>query len=516
MNYIMEGICMKLRVVKVENGIVKGIQAADPRITSFKGIPFAAPPVGENRWRAPQPAKDWEGVLEALDYKPISMQAKTVIDVKNVYTREWSVDPDIVMDEDCLYLNVWTPADSADEKLPVYVWYFGGGLQVGHPSEMEFDGERIARRGVVVVTVNYRLNVFGFLCHPDITAESPEAPANFGNLDQQFGTQWVQRNIAAFGGDPDNITIGGQSAGGGSVLSQLTSPQNEGLFQKAIIESGIVTLLYPFSRVPGTRQNLADAEQEGVKFFDFLGVKSLEEARKLDAFYLRDKAVEYRGFWGTIADDKFCVGNAFELFLKNKRLQVPVMLGHTSSEFYSVPHVKTIEELKKLAASMFGDAADEYMTLVKADSASFEDVIKNASVRSIEYAVRLAVQANADTGAKTPLYYYNFDAEIPGWDNPGTFHSVDLWFFFETLAKCWRPFVGKHYDLARQMCNYWCNFIRSGDPNGKDSTGEDMPKWEPCTPEAPYGMLFADKSEFLKEEPSDLMKFLVREYFKKK
>ncbi|ANX00821.1 hypothetical protein CSTERLE_04105 [Thermoclostridium stercorarium subsp. leptospartum DSM 9219] len=147
-----------LRMVRVENGLVRGLPAADPRITSFKGIPFAAPPVGENRWKAPQPAKDWEGVLEAFEFAPISMQAKTALDPNNIYTREWHVDPDIPMSEDCLYLNVWTPARNGDERLPVFVWFFGGGFQVGYTSEMEFDGERIARRGIVVVTVNYRLN----------------------------------------------------------------------------------------------------------------------------------------------------------------------------------------------------------------------------------------------------------------------------------------------------------------------------------------------------------------------
>lgn len=502
-----------LRTVKVENGLIQGLPAADPRITSFKGIPFAAPPVGENRWRAPQKSKDWDGVLKAFDFAPTSMQAPTVIDVNNVYTREWAVDPDLPMDEDCLYLNVWTPACSTDEKLPVYVWYFGGGLQCGSTAEMEFDGERIARRGIVVVTVNYRLNVFGFLCHPEITAEAPEAPANFGNLDQQFGTLWVKRNIAAFGGDPDNITIGGQSAGGGSVLSQLTSPQNEGFCKRAIVESGIVTELYKGSFVPGVKNNLAEAEQEGVKFFEFLGVSSLAEARKLDAKYIRDKGLEYNSFWETVDDGLFCVGNSFELFLENKRLMVPVMLGRTSSEFFSIPNVKSIEEFKAMAVEMFGEDADEYLALCKAEAGNIDEAIKKASVSSIEYAIRIAAQADADTGANTPLYYYNFDAEIPGWDNPGTFHSVDLWFFFETLAKCWRPFVGKHYDLSRQMCNYWANFIRSGNPNGKDSTGEDMPQWDTYTKEAPYGMLFGDKAEFLKEEPSDVMKFLVKEYF---
>ncbi|WP_079913246.1 carboxylesterase/lipase family protein [Paenibacillus sp. 32352] len=507
-----------LRVVKVENGIVQGLPAADPRITSFKGIPFAAPPVGENRWRAPQPAKDWEGVLKAYDFAPVSMQVRQKIDVNNIYTREWAVDPDIPMDEDCLYLNVWTPANTPDEQLPVFVWYFGGGLQVGHTAEMEFDGERIARRGVVVVTINYRLNVFGFLCHPEITAEAPEAPANFGHLDQQFATQWVKRNIAAFGGNPDNITIGGQSAGGGSVMSQLTSPQNEGLFQRAIVQSGVSAPLYPGGRMPRIRHNLVEAEQEGLKFFEFIGASSLTEARRLDAEYLRDKMLEYNkgfGFWGTVVDQVFCMGNPFDLFLENKRRMVPVLWGHTSSEFISVPNVKTLEEFRQMAAHMFGENAEEFVALCQGQSENIDEIVKNASVSGFEYAIRIASQANADTGANIPLYYYNFDAEIPGWDNPGTFHSVDLWFFFETLAKCWRPFVGKHYDLARQMCNYWANFIRSGDPNGNDSTGEKMPQWEPYTPEAPYGMVFKDKPEFVREQPGDVMKFLVKQYFNK-
>ena len=507
-----------LRTVKVENGTVRGLPAADPRITSFKGIPFAAPPVGDNRWRAPQPARDWEGVLQAFEFAPVPMQVRQEIDVNNIYTREWAVEPDIAMDEDCLYLNVWTPAKSADEKLPVFVWYFGGGLQVGHPAEMEFDGERIARRGIVVVTISYRLNAFGFLCHPEITAESPEAPANFGHLDQQFATRWVQRNIAAFGGDPDHITIGGQSAGGGSVMNQLASPQNEGLFRRAIVQSGVFAKLYPGNSTPRFLRTLAEAEQDGVRFFESLGVSSLAEARKLDAVYVRDKYLESGAFWGTVVDGKFNVGDAFELFLENKRRMVPVLLGHTSSEFINVPEAGTLDEFKSMAAELFGDDAEAFLELCGAQSGegSLDDAVKKASASGIEYAIRIAGQANADTGAHVPLYYYNFDADIPGWDRPGTFHSVDLWFFFETLAKCWRPFVGKHYDLARQMCDYWANFIRSGDPNGPDSTGEELPKWEPYTPEAPYGMLFADRAEFREEQPSELMKFLVKQYLKRK
>jgi para-nitrobenzyl esterase len=503
-----------LRAVTVENGAVQGLPAADPRITSFKGIPFADPPIGDNRWRAPQPAKNWDGVYKAYEFAPVSMQVRQEINDNNIYSREWAVEPDIAMDEDCLYLNVWTPANRVDEKLPVYVWYFGGGLQVGHSAEMEFDGERIARRGIVVVTVNYRLNAFGFLCHPEITAEAPEAPANFGHLDQQAATRWVKRNIAAFGGDPDNITIGGQSAGGLSVMCQLTSPQNEGLFQRAIIQSGIFTGLYP--NTPKLRHiELSEAEQEGVRFFEYLGAASLAEARQLDAVYLRDKTVEYGAFWGSVTDHKFSAGNPFDLFVQNKRLKVPVMTGHTSSEFITGPKADTLEEFREMAEDLFGGNAGTFLSLCGVGSASLEESRKKASVNGIEYAIRIAAQASEASGVNPPIYYYNFDAEIPGWDNPGTFHSVDLWFFFETLAKCWRPFVGKHYDLARQLCNYWANFIRTGEPNGIDSTGLELPHWEPYTTEAPYGMLFRDQPEYNREQPDEFMQFLVQQYFKK-
>lgn len=503
-----------LRVVKTENGAIQGLPAADPRITSFKGIPFAAPPIGENRFRAPLPAKNWEGIRKAFEFAPISLQPTPGLNKEDIYTREWAVDPEIPISEDNLYLNVWTPALSTDEKLPVYVWYFGGGLQVGNTAEMEFDGERLARRGIVVVTVNYRLNVFGFLCHPEITAETPEAPGNFGHLDQQAGTRWVKRNIAYFGGDPDNITIGGQSAGGASVMSQLTSSQNEGLFQKAIVESGMITGLYPDNFVFGGRKELQEEEQEGIKFFEFLGVSTLKEVRELEAEYINKKAQEYNRFWGTVVDHQYCIGNPFDLIVQNKGMKIPMMFGHTSSEFYCAPKADTVEEFHKMAVNLFGEDAEEFLALCKGTSGNIEEMISRASVRIVEYANRIAAGAMETSKETVPMYYYNFDAEIPGWDNPGTFHSVDLWFFFETLAKCFRPFVGKHYDLARQMCNYWANFIRSGNPNGKDATGEDMPLWEPYTKAAPYGMVFGEKAEFVKEQPGEIMQFLVKKYLK--
>lgn len=227
-----------IRIAETENGTVRGLPAADPRVSAFKGIPFAAPPIGEKRWRAPQPCKNWKGILDAFTFAPISMQDVPGLGT-DIYCREWHVDPDIPMSEDCLYLNVWTNAKSTDERLPVLVWFFGGGYQWGYTSEMEFDGERLARQGVVVVTVNYRLGALGFLAHPDITAAQPDAPCNFGSLDQQAGVRWVKRNISSFGGDPDNITIAGQSAGGGSVLAQMACRDNEGAFNKAVVLSGM-------------------------------------------------------------------------------------------------------------------------------------------------------------------------------------------------------------------------------------------------------------------------------------
>lgn len=496
-----------LRVVKTESGFVRGLPAADPRITSFKGIPFAAPPVGNLRWRAPQPVAPWSGVLNCCEFAPISMQHIPGLDQNNIYTREWNVDPDIKMDEDCLYLNVWTPAKSADEKLPVFVWYFGGGLQEGNPAEMEFDGERLARRGIIVVSVNYRLNVFGFLAHPQLTKEQPDAPSNFGHLDQQAGTRWVKRNIAAFGGDPDNITIGGQSAGGMSVSAQLTSPQNEGLFQKAIIQSGMMANVYGGTLFPA--RTFADAEQAGVKFFELLGVKTLEEARALKAEYIRDKNDEARTFFGTSDDGVFQIGDAQANLLKGNRYKVPLMITRTESEFKSVLYAQSMEDFKKQAEQIFGSDAEAFLSIC---GNNLEEAIKRSSFSGIELSARALQRRNEELGITAPIYYGVFDSDIPGWDNPGTFHSVDLWFFFETLAKCWRPFVGRHYDLARQMCNYWTNFIKNGDPNGSDADMSPMPEWKPLTDSIPYAMWWKDKPSPIIDKPDALMELLMKTY----
>lgn len=492
-----------IRKAIVEGGAVQGIPAADPRVTVFKGIPFAAPPVGENRWRAPQPVVPWEGVRSCATFGPIAMQEIPGGDPDNIYTREWHVDSSVPMSEDCLQLNIWTNAKSPDDKLPVLIWIYGGGLMVGYPSEMEMDGERIARRGVILVSINYRVNVFGFLAHPEITAEAPDAPANFGHLDQQAGIQWVKRNIAAFGGDPENITIFGQSAGGGSCEIQLCSPQNKGLFRRAILHSG-GGLLPPSS----LSLHLSEAEAQGQRLFEKLGVKTLAEARKLDAQTIWDVAVGQGGFnWGSVIGDRFLPDTPANIILRGEENDADLIIGNTGDEFLFSPAVDSVEALEAYARRKFPGCADEYLAIAKKDAGTLDEMKRNATYNNFEMGNMLWLDHNARR-PKHKMYFYRFDPEIPGWDDPGAFHSSDLWFAFETLAKCWRPFTGKHYDLARQMCNYWTNFARSGDPNGLDADGTPMETWEPYTAEHKSVMFFGDRPELQAVEQSDFFRFL--------
>ncbi|MBR5070282.1 MAG: carboxylesterase family protein, partial [Oscillospiraceae bacterium] len=340
---------MYLRQTRTENGEVRGFPGTNARITVYKGIPFAADTGYENRWRAPQPAKDWEGVRDCYEFGPIPMQRIPGRDPNAFYAKEWHVDPEVPMGEDCLRVNIWTPAHTKDDKLPVMIWIFGGGLMEGYPHEMEFDGERIASRGVILASIGYRLNVFGQLCHPELTATQPEAPANFCFLDQAYGIAWVKRNIANFGGDPENITIFGQSAGGASVLTHMCASQSEGLFQKCIVES--FNPINPGIPKTGSfpAHTFEDVEAQGVKFFDMLGVKTLEEARKLDAQFIMDTYNKSGLFIGNVTDPVYNKGNIADELLANKFHDVQFIIGNTVDEFTVGPSVDPMAQYRNAA-----------------------------------------------------------------------------------------------------------------------------------------------------------------------
>ncbi len=400
------------------------------------------------------PCRDWEGTLDAFEFGPISMQDTPGIG-DMIYNREWHVDPEIAKGEDCLYLNIWTPAKNKDDKLPVLVWIYGGGFQWGYTAEMEFNGEALAERGVIVVSIAYRLGCFGFMAHPEITGESPDAPSNFGLLDQQAGLAWVKRNIASFGGDPDRITIGGQSAGGASVQHQLGCPENKDIIKAAAIFSGIIRLDNSDADIfhPLT---LSQAEDLGKEFFESLGVKDLSEARALTDRQLLEGynhfAENHRRMF-PIIDGFFCKSDPTENLINGDCIDVPIISGNTTDEF------------------------------------------SEAGVNMVERSVKDVFLKASQNRPDQKFYYYRFDPDIPGDGHPGdsypgTFHSVDLWFFFNTLHMCHRPYAGRHSDLACQMCDYFANFIKTGDPNGTGKDGNLLPKWEAFSKQALNEMEF--------------------------
>lgn len=449
-----------IRETITENGAVRGLAADDPRVTAFYGIPFAAPPVGPNRWKAPKPCESWDGVRKCFEFGPASMQDQPGVS-GDIYCREFHVDPDIPVSEDSLYLNVWTPSKTMDEKLPVLVFIYGGSFQWGYASELEFCGTRLARHGIVVVTVSYRLGAFGFLAHPSLSKEDPAHPTNFGLLDQQAALAWVYKNIASFGGDPENITLAGQSAGGASVLFAMADPDSAVMIDKAAIFSGLIRNPFYFDDIISPKK-LSDAEQNGEEFIRFLGCSSIDEAREVDPITIVDIykrfASDHPRFVPCI-DGRFVKDDPYKLMLSGKLCDIPLLTGYTKDEFMDA----------------LPTSADETDDRIKANV-----ITKNGRklINTVENTVRTVADARMRSNAKAPMYVYKFGPDIPGPDDPGAFHSCDLWFWFETIQKCWRPYKGTHYELARRMCDSFSNFIRSGDPNGTGYDGVKLPEWK--------------------------------------
>ena len=438
-------------VLEVEGGKIQGVESSSEGVYVYKGIPFAAPPVGDLRWKEPQPVIPWEGVKVADTFGPGAMQAKH--DSSNPWTSEfyWE-DPEF--SEDCLYLNVWTPAPGKPEKkLPVAMWIHGGAYTGGWGYEPEFDGKAWAEKGVVLVTINYRLGIFGFLTHPFLTEENPDyVPGNFGLQDQIAALKWVHANIAAFGGDPDNITILGQSAGAGSVKTLVSSPLTGDLIKKAIIQSG-GGVNAPMPGAPGTdRPATWMMEFSGnawKEVFDWAGYDTLEKMR----------AASTEDVFGLTANYVAGTGNRLQLGTR------PVVDGYVSMESFDAAALEgRIKDIPYMIGFTRDDLGDSEM-----------------GIR------RFCELRNA---AGKPVYAYQFahalpDDEAGSHDMKGAFHSSELWFMFKSLDRSDRPFTPADWDLAERIVTCWTNFAKTGDPG----LG-----WKPYTLDNPEFMVF-DLSE---------------------
>jgi len=442
-------------VLSVEGGKVQGVPAATEGVTVYKGIPYAAAPVGENRWKEPQPVTPWEGVKVADTFSAACPQAAH--DGTNPWTADFYYEGDPEFNEDCLYLNVWTTAPGkTDAKMPVAMWIHGGGYSAGWGFEKEFDGDAYAQRGVVLVTINYRLGIFGFLAHPLLSAESSHGVSgNYGTLDQIAALKWVYNNIEQFGGDPNNITIFGQSAGAMSVKNLVASPLTENMIAKAIIQSGGGVSEAPLLQ----SVNVEMAELGSKLVFDWAGYDTIEKMRaaSTDEIYtLGARYTKETGNRSTIAAsplvDGYVETKTFDQAAKDGSIKdIPYMIGYTMDDMGSL-----------------GGGIDRFCLIREA--------------------------------AGTPAYAYQFARPLPddeAGSHPlkGSFHSSELWYTFHTLARSDRPFVEADDVLSNHMVDCWANFIKTANPNAAGSS-----EWTPFVQDNQKYMVFKLNADCTSDE----------------
>ncbi len=450
--------------VKTAAGLVQGVSSSDGSIVAFKGIPFAAPPVGDLRWREPQPVTPWNGIRMATRFSNSCVQR--VVEERKPWTYEFMAHN--AVSEDCLYLNVWTANASAPANRPVFVWIHGGGYTEGSTAVPVYDGENLARRGIVVVTINYRLGVFGFFAHPELTGESQHhSSGNYGMLDQVAALAWVQKNIAAFGGDPKRVTIAGQSAGAGSVHNLVASPLAKGLFHRAIAESG--SAIAPNARMLA----LQEAEQQGAKFGESIGAKSLAELRRIDPKELLAKITPGpTTAFRPIVDGWFLPASPRDVFAAGKQNDVPTLTGLTADEASSQPEYGKVpaEKWKQQIRQRFGDQADRVLALYPA---GVDESQKALSREQGMISMHLWAADRART-AKTKAFTYYWTRAEPGPDSErfGAFHTSEVPYVFNTLDKSDRGWTNGDRKIAQMIGSYWINFMTSGDPNGPG-----VPQW---------------------------------------
>ena len=455
--------CLAARksMVQTQSGLVSGVAGIDAAITVFKGIPYAEPPVGNLRWTAPRPPRSWQGVRQADHFSDACTQIFPKLDSAKT--------------EDCLYLNIWTPASSAAAALPVIVWIHGGGFRVGSGREPLFDGEDLAKRGLLVVTLNYRLGIFGFFVHPELTKESTRAASgNYGLLDQLAALQWIQRNIAAFGGDPNKVTIFGQSAGALSVNCLVASPLAKGLFRAAISDSGGVGAGFGRTDMP----SLEEREKAGVKLAESVGARSLAELQALPA----QKLLQIGTIIGPNVDGWLLPESVDSLLKSGRENKVPMLSGSNSDEGqHMIRSAWPARDYVEHARLAYDEDAKEFLVLYPSDS---DDSAKASQQRQFADQVALGERALADDvvrgGANAFLYYFSYLDTGDYNSEPSTLglklgadHGAELPYVFGLLNR-WKSAVPES-DLKLQnvVMSYWTNFVKTLNPNGRA-----LPVWK--------------------------------------
>jgi para-nitrobenzyl esterase len=456
---------------------VRGITASDGAFRIYKTIPYAAPPVGDMRWQAPRAVVPWQGVRDATEFGPRCLQGQIFADI--VFKE---------LSEDCLTLNIWTPAKNSGDRLPVMVWIHGGGFQAGAGAEPRHDGAAFARKNVVLVTINYRLGVFGFLSHPELTRESGRnASGNYGMLDQVEALRWVRDNIAAFGGDPANVTIFGESAGSFAVSGLMASPLARGLFHKAIGESGAF-----FTSRTGTLglKPLSDSEQQGLKFASALGAQSLADLRRKSGDEVSKAALKTQPWFAPNIDGYFLPDDVQAIFAAGKQARVPLLAGWNADEARGGvvlgKQTPTAESFANDTRKRFGDMADTILKAYPAssDAQALESAAALAGDLFIGYSTWKWIEMHKQTGA-APVFRYSFDRKIPvpaghtvngksaTSRDIGARHAGEIEYVFGALELSLPkvPWEASDRKLSDAMTTYWSNFARTGDPNGSGLPG---------------------------------------------
>ena len=469
--------------LKTADGVLEGVISADGKVRTFKGIPFAAPPVGPLRWKAPQLPAAWTGVRKASEYGARCMQGSIYSDM---------IFHDSGPSEDCLYLNLWMPATPTVAKLPVMVWIYGGGYQAGATSEPRQDAGNLSKKGVLVVSMNYRLGIFGFFSHPDLTKESGrDSSGNYGLLDQLAALQWVRKNIATFGGDPDNVTIFGESAGSFSVSALVASPLAKGLFQRAIGESGAYLSSASLPLKPRVETEKADAEFAK----SALGTDSLLELRAKSADEVLQAALKEKQIrFAPNVDGYFLPEDVAAIYAKGQESAVPLLAGWNLDEANSRAvlgrDAPTAANFRTHLESLYGANAGE---IAKLYAGSSDAEVKRAaqdlaSDRFIAFSTWKWLEMHAKT-AKMPVYRYEFDETLPlapgapeGAEATAP-HASEIEFVFQVLSSRSLPWRPEDRKVSELMGTYWTNFAKTGDPN---SGG--VPRW-PLYTESGYPVM---------------------------